>query len=295
MQIAAGLFIQVFTNFFQNKSAQCHTVHLTGKMNFPYLGVVGSLVGQYRRKRFYQRFLKTFCHKIDSKPYFAYCLFSMYLASDSFHPTLPDAKISKKKLQAMRTREKILGAAMRSFAEAGYSGCSLDSIAQAADITKGAIYTHFATKLELFIAIIHYAYERVSEKAQEFESELPWPDPIIALLRECATNSEFPINHRLWVEILATASRITEVKEIFLCYHLKFREIIEKMLESGLSRKDGPPINDIESLSNFLFVMGSGLITQVPWNDSATISRDFKIFERSVRAACSKNSKITEP
>ncbi|MEP6870453.1 MAG: TetR family transcriptional regulator [Anaerolineaceae bacterium] len=52
-----------------------------------------------------------------------------------------------------KTRDALLRAALSGFAESGYDGSSLDSIAAAAGLSKGAIYAHFETKLHLYGAV----------------------------------------------------------------------------------------------------------------------------------------------
>jgi AcrR family transcriptional regulator len=51
------------------------------------------------------------------------------------------------------TRSLLLDAAEDVFAEKGFAPATLDDIAYAAGYTKGAIYKHFATKEELFLAV----------------------------------------------------------------------------------------------------------------------------------------------
>lgn len=51
------------------------------------------------------------------------------------------------------TRSLLLDAAEEVFAEKGFIPATLDDIARAAGYTKGAIYKHFATKEDLFLAV----------------------------------------------------------------------------------------------------------------------------------------------
>ena len=57
------------------------------------------------------------------------------------------------------TRERILAAAERLFAERGFAGVSMPAIAAAAGITAGAIYKHFESKEQLFFWIVRRAVE----------------------------------------------------------------------------------------------------------------------------------------
>lgn len=54
------------------------------------------------------------------------------------------------KEEAAETRESIVAAAIRVFAEKGFSGASLSDIAADAGVTRGAIYWHFKNKEMLF-------------------------------------------------------------------------------------------------------------------------------------------------
>ncbi|GAB3627868.1 TetR family transcriptional regulator [Pandoraea terrae] len=55
--------------------------------------------------------------------------------------------------EAARTRERILCAARTVFCATGYTGATLDDIAVAAGVTRGAVYGHFANKRELMAAV----------------------------------------------------------------------------------------------------------------------------------------------
>jgi AcrR family transcriptional regulator len=60
-----------------------------------------------------------------------------------------------------RTFEELISAAERLFTERGFHASTVDEIALAAGYTKGAVYSNFASKEDLFFAV----YERRAEKA----------------------------------------------------------------------------------------------------------------------------------
>lgn len=62
--------------------------------------------------------------------------------------------VRKTKEEALVTRGRILDAAERLFHAQGVSGTSLHQIAQAAGVTRGAIYWHFQDKGDLFNAMM---------------------------------------------------------------------------------------------------------------------------------------------
>jgi AcrR family transcriptional regulator len=53
-----------------------------------------------------------------------------------------------------RTRQRLLAEAQRLFRERGYAATSLEQIAEAAEVTKGAIYGHFTSKEDLLLSAI---------------------------------------------------------------------------------------------------------------------------------------------
>ena len=53
-----------------------------------------------------------------------------------------------------RTRQRLLAEAQRLFRERGYAATSLEQIAEAAEVTKGAIYGHFASKEDLLLSAL---------------------------------------------------------------------------------------------------------------------------------------------
>lgn len=64
-----------------------------------------------------------------------------------------EAKKNIRDMNAENTRAAILDAAIQQFIVHGYVNTSLDSVAQLAITTKGAIYHHFNNKKELFRAV----------------------------------------------------------------------------------------------------------------------------------------------
>lgn len=68
------------------------------------------------------------------------------------------ARLSREESQTL-TRRRILDTARRELLRHGYHGTSLEQIAEAAGFSKGAIYSNFASKEELCLAVLdeHYA------------------------------------------------------------------------------------------------------------------------------------------
>lgn len=68
------------------------------------------------------------------------------------------------------TRSVLLDAAEEVFAERGFTTATLDDIARAAGYTKGAIYKHFTTKEDLFLAVSDRYWRRYFDNFAEVMS-----------------------------------------------------------------------------------------------------------------------------
>ncbi|MDN5544925.1 MAG: TetR/AcrR family transcriptional regulator [Rhodococcus sp. (in: high G+C Gram-positive bacteria)] len=60
-------------------------------------------------------------------------------------------------------RQAVLNAAIEQFSTNGYSATSINQVARQAGISIGALYSYFASKEDLFLAIIDSAYELMEE------------------------------------------------------------------------------------------------------------------------------------
>ena len=68
------------------------------------------------------------------------------------------------------TRSLLLDAAEQVFADSGFTAASLDDIAHSAGYTKGAIYKHFSTKEDLFLAVSDRYWRRYFDNFTEVMS-----------------------------------------------------------------------------------------------------------------------------
>lgn len=70
-----------------------------------------------------------------------------------------------RRLSADARRSILLRQAKALFAERGYSATSIDDVARAAGVTKPVVYDHFASKRELYVALMHELRDELLERA----------------------------------------------------------------------------------------------------------------------------------
>ncbi len=146
--------------------------------------------------------------------------------------------------RAENGRRDLMDIAIDCFARYGYQGASIDRIARAAGLTKGAIYYHFKDKEELLLEAVR---NRVGQFERRVISDLvPVSDAVGALRRvtevclEHATKS----NHRrlivrLMVEALDTNARLSALfREMMQRFRAFLHGIIEVGQQQGVFRRD---------------------------------------------------------
>jgi AcrR family transcriptional regulator len=88
-----------------------------------------------------------------------------------------------------RTRQKILDAALRLFADHGYAGASTQAIIEASRVTKPVLYYHFGSKAGLFRAVVDRAENQLLEMISRIKGEVKnTPERLVEI---CAAMFQF--------------------------------------------------------------------------------------------------------
>ena len=111
---------------------------------------------------------------------------------------------------ASDTRQRIIASAATVFARKGYHGASLDQVAADAGLTKGAVYWHFQSKSDLFLALLDARFQRdMSEMAVKVDAAHNQADPfdslklvLLQLADKIESDRDWP---RLFLEFLGHA------------------------------------------------------------------------------------------
>jgi AcrR family transcriptional regulator len=130
-----------------------------------------------------------------------------------------------------RTRAELLSTATRVFAERGYEGASVEEIAERAGYSHGAVYSNFAGKTDLFLAVFEdYMAGRARELATtlgKVDADAPMEAKARALadqwMERFATDRESFLLH---LEFLAHSRREPELAHRFGTHSAALREAI---------------------------------------------------------------------
>lgn len=132
------------------------------------------------------------------------------------------------------TRRRLLAAAATVFRRRGLQGASIEAITEEAGFTRGAFYSNFRSKDELFIALLHdrvySGFRRMLERApDQSESEL---EQLRHSARELARRYEGKEGRwlfELWLELLAHAARDPEFASLAATFWTGNRKLIAEM------------------------------------------------------------------
>jgi AcrR family transcriptional regulator len=145
----------------------------------------------------------------------------------------------KRKTQAERreeTREELLAAAGRVFAQRGFHGTSLDAIAEEAGFSRGAVYYNFADKEELFLELLD---RRCAERAQDLRELFTGEDDdIAATSRQAQLAAQRALDamtgdpewRALYLEFLAQAARDPAFRRRFSKRTSEMRGALEEIV-----------------------------------------------------------------
>jgi len=108
------------------------------------------------------------------------------------------------KEEAAKTRQDLLDASLSIFSRQGFEATRLEDIAEAAGVTRGAIYHHFGSKAELFMALIE---EASSQGGQVVEQAIQSGGSFLEITQQVLVRT---------MELLESSHRFREVMALSL-------------------------------------------------------------------------------
>jgi AcrR family transcriptional regulator len=157
---------------------------------------------------------------------------------------------SRREEYAEATYAALVDSAAACFFENGFAATSLDQVAQRARVTKGAIYHHFASKRDLFMAVLE-RQEEISA-GTVISAGAAAPDPWSAVVAAFDTFLETiscPIYQRLcWVEGPAALG----FEDWWACGERHEIEVIRSVLDRA-AQAEALKVDDLDMLAHVIF------------------------------------------
>ena len=181
-------------------------------------------------------------------------------------PPRTPRRLSRKEKQA-ETRALLLDAAERVFLRRGLQGSSVEEIAAEAGFTRGAFYSNFESKDELFVELlqdrVYLQYAEMAEQAQEQpgtpRERLRWG---IERVRDVQTGDEGKWLFRLWLECLTQAARDEEFRKLAATFWSGNRALLAEQIKETFKEISEEPPLPAKQIATAMIALDVGLAVQ---------------------------------
>jgi AcrR family transcriptional regulator len=176
--------------------------------------------------------------------------------------TEADSRVGTNESRAQDSRDEILKAATRRFADRGFHETSMSEVAREAGVSKALIFWHFKTKEELFLAVLNrllgpyvidFAEEAgaLDEKAQI----LKLLESYLSFVRDNASSIRFFVAQMLHDERLSDGIA-GQVLALYEGYHSLLVDLIGRAQRQGVCSREFEP----EAVVAFLLTTLNGFL-----------------------------------
>jgi AcrR family transcriptional regulator len=173
-------------------------------------------------------------------------------------PREPPRRLTRAERQAA-TRAALLEAGARVFIERGFAGASVEAIAEAAGFTRGAFYSNFESREQLFAELLQ---ERVYARYAEMATRST-PSTLREVgeeLAEIQSGGGGQWLFRLWLELLAHAGRDERFRKIAAGFWSGNRARIAALIEAQYGGQTPPAAP--ERIATAMIALDVGLALQ---------------------------------
>lgn len=182
--------------------------------------------------------------------------------SDPGRPALRDSRPSLRDEQKALTRRRLLDSAEAVFARSGYHGASVEEIAREAGATSGALYSNFAGKEDLFLALFE---ERIATDVGDYSQIVAEGATLEQQARGAADHWMEILHERsdyfpLLIEFWAYAIREPELRARLAGRFAALRSASARLVLQGAQRQGFPPNAEAgEFVGQLITALGNGL------------------------------------
>ncbi|RZN17884.1 TetR/AcrR family transcriptional regulator [Bradyrhizobium sp. Leo121] len=136
-----------------------------------------------------------------------------------------------------RTRDLLMRSASACFARLGFEGASVDEIAETAGFSRGAFYSNFADKDEIFLTLLKRHLER---DLRDFEAALATSDSFEQLVEKAAARYVELGDHPDWCLLMAEfqlrVSRANKTDDAFVRTYAEYRQTLSGLIEQTFAK-----------------------------------------------------------
>ncbi|WP_255467066.1 MULTISPECIES: TetR/AcrR family transcriptional regulator [Aeromicrobium] len=172
---------------------------------------------------------------------------------------MSETKVSRAERQR-QTRERLIEVAAQMFLAVGYAGTSLDKVAVEAGFSKGAVYSNFAGKEELCMAVLDTIHaEKIRLVQAVFSEDTSLDSRLKSFVEWSRTGLGEPQWTALEVEFAAVARHNPWVASELVKRHREIRRLIGQLISATIEEADLETTIPVEHVATALLALGAGL------------------------------------
>ncbi len=181
-------------------------------------------------------------------------------------------------------RAQILDAALRCFGKRGFHAAKMDDLVRASGLSKGAIYWHFKSKDEIFLALLDSFEQAIFEEWDQVQEQ----SALDILRREGQIAIERILETRPLLETWTEFLRHPKARRRFARVYARSRERIAETVRRGIERGELRPC-DPEHVAATLTAVIEGLLLQAfvdpGFDPQAALPSTWDLIARGLEAA----------
>ena len=159
------------------------------------------------------------------------------------------------------TRLRILDAAVKRFAIAGFNAASVDDICSAAGVSKGAFYHHFPSKQAVFLALLE-GWLTMIDMGMEAARKETVPETLVYMTNLypavfASAEDRLPMFLEFWLQ----ASRDEKVWQAVIEPYHHYQEHFASLIEAGIAEGSLKP-TDPQVTAQIIVSLAVGLVLQ---------------------------------
>ncbi|HEU5329321.1 MAG: TetR/AcrR family transcriptional regulator [Thermomicrobiales bacterium] len=154
-------------------------------------------------------------------------------------------------------RDQILDAASKVFARFGLQRARMDDIADASNLSKGALYLYFKSKDDLIAAILRRLYEHELRALRAAHTDTGSASQQLLALAGHAVGQvqQLSILLPIWFEFYALAGRQRAVRQSLIGYFQEYRTLLAALIQRGCDQGEFRPVDAEQTAIAFIALL----------------------------------------